>query len=190
MDLVKKKRKDRRSESRESTCFLLSIVLYQVATPIYLFVEPSLGSFFHNFVCGATLNMSKLWRRCSGSPVGGVVLVRKISQVVCTKLHVPCYLHIHMCMSTTCHFAKRIGKHCNVSRVSSPGSLFIPKSILLRIYKSQNQCENTSSKLVGNEMHVLLSCFLALTVQSKAYNMEIQLENQTVSMDTTIYPQL
>ena len=62
--------------------------------------------------------------------------------------------------------------------------------ILLRIYKSQSQCENTSSKLVGNEMHVLLSCFLALTVQSKAYNMEIQLENQTVSMDTTIYPQL
>ena len=37
-------------------------------------------------------------------------------------------------------------------------------------------------------MHFLPSCFLALTVQSKAYNMEILLENQTVSMEFTIYP--
>lgn len=42
--------------------------------------------------------------------------------------------------------------------------------------------------MAGNEMHFLPSCFLALTVQSKAYNMEILLENQTVSMEFTIYP--
>ena len=76
---------------------------------------------------GKTLNMSKLWRRCPCSPVGGVVLVRKMlfffTCAACTLVPTHTYVYVHntsLCQTDW----QALGKHCNVSRVSSPGSLF------------------------------------------------------------------